>query len=163
MAIELGRLRPLKIIGLEISRTFVDIARGNAQDAGVDIEFREGDVASMPFEDGSFDFLMCTSSFKNFSEPQRALNEMYRVLKVGAKGWISDLRHDVSDTTINGFVKNEMKMRGLAGALMRYSFRRMLRPRALTQAQFEELISRTPFKKATITENEMELEVLLEK
>jgi ubiquinone/menaquinone biosynthesis C-methylase UbiE len=163
LAIELARLRPLKVIGLEISRTFVEIARANARTAGVDVEFQEGDVASMPFKDEAFDFIMCTSSFKNFAEPQRALDEMYRVLKSGSKAWISDLRHDVSDGAIDTFVKNEMKMSGLGGAFMRYSFKRMLRPRALTRAQFEELVSLTQFNKATITENEVDLEVLLEK
>lgn len=163
LAIELARLRPLKVTGLEISRTFVEIARANAREAGVDVEFQEGDVASMPFKDEAFDFLMCTSSFKNFAKPLKALAEMYRVLKSGSKAWISDLRHDVSDTTINTFVKNEMKMSGFGGVFMRYSFKRMLRPRALTKAQFEELISRTQFSNATITENEMDLEVLLEK
>lgn len=163
LSIELARLRPLKITGLEISRTFVEIARANAQAAGVDIEFREGDVALMPFEVETFDFLMCTSSFKNFSAPQQALNEMYRVLKKGATGWISDLRRDVSNATINRFVKDEMKMKGLSGAFMRYTFRHTLRPRALTKAQFEELIAGSLFEQAKITENEMDLEVLFEK
>jgi len=41
-AIELARRRNLRIIGLDISETFVAIARGNAQKAGVDIDFQLG-------------------------------------------------------------------------------------------------------------------------
>jgi len=163
LAIELARLRPLKIVGIEISRTFVEIARANARAAGVKVDLREGDVASMPFPDESFDFIMCTSSFKNFAEPQKALDEMHRVLKSGARAWINDLRHDVSDSTINRFVKEELKMGGFAGAFMKYTFRSTLRPRALTKTQFEKHVSLSRFNKVTITENEMDLDVLLEK
>jgi len=163
LAIELAKRRNLKIIGLDISETFVAIARRNAQSAGVNIDFQHGNVSAMPFENEKFDFLMCTSSFKNFSEPIKALNEMYRVLKPGAKAWISDLRRDVSTETIDSFVNDTMKIRGLAGIFMKYTFKHTLRPRALTRAQFKELIAKTPFTKVEITENPMDLEVLLDR
>jgi ubiquinone/menaquinone biosynthesis C-methylase UbiE len=117
----------------------------------------------MPFENEKFDFLICTSAFKNFSEPLKALNEMHRVLKRGGKAWISDLRRDVSNETIDNFVSDTMKIKGLAGIFMKYTFKQTLRPRALTGAQFKELVARTPFTKIEITENAMDLEVLLHK
>src|SRR5260370_12345623 len=52
-AIELARLGHDHVTGLDISRTFVDIARRNASDARVDVEFRYGNAASMPFDDNS--------------------------------------------------------------------------------------------------------------
>lgn len=163
LAIELARRRNVRIIGLDISETFVAIARANAQRAGADIDFQHGDVSAMPFENEKFDFLMCTSAFKNFSDPLTALNEMYRVLKPEGKAWISDLRRDVSNETIDSFVNDTMKISGLAGIFMKYTFKQTLRPRALTGAQFKELISKTPFTKIEITENPMDLEVLLDK
>lgn len=163
LSIELAKLRNLHIIALDISETFVAIARRNAQTAGVDVDFRLGNASAMPFENEKFDFLMCTSSFKNFSEPIKALTEMYRVLKPEGRAWISDLRHDVSDETIDSFVQDTMKVKGLGGTFMKYTFKHTLRPRALTAAQFKELIARTPFTKVEITENAMDLEVLLHK
>jgi ubiquinone/menaquinone biosynthesis C-methylase UbiE len=163
LAIELAKRRNLKIVGLDVSETFVAIARKNAHDAGVHIDFQHGNASAMPFENEKFDFLMCTSSFKNFSEPLKALNEMYRVLKPGGKAWISDLRHDVSDETINSFVRDTMKLSGLNGIFMKYTFKHTLRPRALTGAQFKELIAKTPFSKVDIKENAIDLEVLLGK
>jgi SAM-dependent methyltransferase len=74
-AIELSRLGGYQVTGLDISRTFVEIARRNAADARVDVEFRQGNAASMPFADDSFDFLLCRAAFKNFSQPVRALQE----------------------------------------------------------------------------------------
>jgi ubiquinone/menaquinone biosynthesis C-methylase UbiE len=163
LSIELAKLRKLQITGIDISETFVAIARRNAQIAGVDVDFQHGNASAMPFENEKFDFLMCTSSFKNFSEPVKALNEMYRVLKPGGKAWISDLRRDVSNETIDSFVHDTMKVRGFSGAFMKYTFKHTLRPRALTGAQFKELIAKTPFKKVDITENSIDLEVLLDK
>src|ERR1700733_3066891 len=68
-AIELAKLGNYQITGLDISHTFVDIARRNAADAGVKVDFRRGNAAGMPLESGSFDFLLCRAAFKNFTEP----------------------------------------------------------------------------------------------
>ncbi len=80
-AIELAKLGDYRVTGLDISETFVEIARANAAQAGVKVDFRRGDASNLPFPKESFDFLLCRAAFKNFSEPQRALEEMHRVLK----------------------------------------------------------------------------------
>lgn len=163
LAIELAKLRPLRITALEISRTFVDIARSNAREAGAQIDIQQGDASAMPFSSDTFDFLMCTSSFKNFSRPQEVLNEMCRVLEPGAEAWISDLRHDVSDATIDTFVRDTLKIRGFSGWFMRYTFKHTLRPRALSRPQFEALIAKTPFRRFEISENPVDFDILLRK
>src|SRR5208337_2090171 len=65
-AIELAKLGAFKITGLDISRTFVEIATENARNAGVRIDFRLGNASAMPFADDSFDFICCSAAFKNF-------------------------------------------------------------------------------------------------
>ncbi len=86
MAIELARLGAYRVTGLDISKTFVEIATANARAAGVVVEFRHGNASEMPFPvPGSFDFIVCQAAFKNFSEPVRALCEMHRVLKPAGK------------------------------------------------------------------------------
>src|SRR5262249_6288407 len=79
LAIELARLGPYRIVGLDISHSFVEMAAANAERAGVEVTFQHGDAARMPFEANSFDFIVCRAAFKNFAEPVRALNEMHRV------------------------------------------------------------------------------------
>lgn len=54
-------------------------------------DFRQGDAARMPFEDETFDFIICRAAFKNFAQPITALDEMNRVLKTGGKALILDL------------------------------------------------------------------------
>jgi ubiquinone/menaquinone biosynthesis C-methylase UbiE len=163
LAIELVKRRNCKVVALEISKTFLTIAQTNAREAGVDIEFRHGDVSTMPFDDNEFDFILCTSSFKNFGEPLKALNEMCRVLKTGGKAWISDLRRDISDDAIDDFVIRSMKARGVAGVFMKRTFKGSLRPRAYTSAQFKDLVSRTGFSACAIKENLIDFEASLRK
>ena len=163
LAIELVKRRNCNVVALEISKTFVSIAQANARDAGVDIDFRQGNASAMPFDDNEFDFVICTSSFKNFSEPLKALNEMCRVLKPGGKAWISDLRRDISDDAIDNFVSRSMKARGLAGVFMKRTFKETLRPRAYTGGQFKDLVSGTEFRECLIKENLIDFEASLQK
>src|SRR4051794_39116942 len=58
LAIELARLGPYQVVGLDISRSFVRMAVENAAKAGVAVEFRHGDAAAMPFDAASFDFVV---------------------------------------------------------------------------------------------------------
>src|SRR5690242_14112461 len=90
-AIEMARLNRFHVTGLDISHTFVDIARENARKAGVSVDFRQGNASQMPFAEGSFDFIICQAAFKNFSQPLQAINEMYRVLRSGGVAVIQDM------------------------------------------------------------------------
>jgi ubiquinone/menaquinone biosynthesis C-methylase UbiE len=83
LAVELARLGPRVIAGLDISSSFVRIALENAAKAGVSVDFRRGDVAAMPYADGCFDAMVCRAAFKNFGDPDKALAEMHRVLAPG--------------------------------------------------------------------------------
>ena len=57
-SIELAKLGDYKVTGLDISKSFVEIARKNAIGASVKVDFREGNASSMPFESNSFDFMI---------------------------------------------------------------------------------------------------------
>jgi protein-L-isoaspartate O-methyltransferase len=57
------------VTGLDISKTFVGLARKNAEKSGVHVRFEQGNASRMPFSDQSFDFLVCRAAFKNFADP----------------------------------------------------------------------------------------------
>ena len=88
LSTELAQLGAYRIAGIDVSRTFVRIARDHAARAGVEIDFQEGDAAALPFTD-MFDFIVCRAAFKNFSNPVGALREMHRVLRSGGKAMSS--------------------------------------------------------------------------
>ena len=159
-AIELAKLGNYQITGLDISETFVGIARANAAKAGVRVDFRHGNASNMPFANESFNFLLCRAAFKNFSEPQRALEEMHRVLRPGGQALIIDLRADASQTSINKAV-NDMHLGTVNEILTKLAFRFMLLKRAYTKSEFEGMISGTKFSDTKIQENLMGFEILL--
>jgi ubiquinone/menaquinone biosynthesis C-methylase UbiE len=161
-AIELAKLGSYEITGLDISKTFVEIAIANAAKAGVRVDFRRGNASNMPFANESFDFLVCTAAFKNFTEPKRALEEMHRVLRPGGQALIVDLRRDASQESINRAVDN-MKVGPINAVITKLTFRFMLLKRAYTRAGFEQLISLTDFHDAQIEENLIALEIMLTK
>jgi ubiquinone/menaquinone biosynthesis C-methylase UbiE len=143
-SIELARLGPFKIIGLDISHTFVQIAQKNAREQSVDVDFRHGNASAMPFEPGSFNFIYCRAAFKNFSEPVEAINEMHRALRPGGRAQIVDLRKDVTMEEINAYFKNNG--RGWLDAMFtRLTFRLCLIKRAYTKQNFLDMAKKSRF------------------
>src|SRR5579885_111566 len=125
LAIELARLGDFAITGLDISHSFVRIARANAAKAGVQVDFRHGNASAMPFPDSSFDFVVCRAAFKNFADPIGALNEIHRVLVPGGQASIYDLRPDASREAIDAEVDG-MGMSWLNRVFTKLTFRFML-------------------------------------
>jgi ubiquinone/menaquinone biosynthesis C-methylase UbiE len=162
LAVEMARLGDYRIVGLDISHSFVRMAGDHARALGFDIDFRQGNAAAMPFADASFDFIVCRAAFKNFSEPVKALNEMHRVLKPGGQALIIDLRKDVSNDEIAQYVDSRGGGRFNA-LIMTLTFRHMLRPRAYTKGDFAEMLGKTAFRQYEIKEESIGMEVWLRK
>jgi ubiquinone/menaquinone biosynthesis C-methylase UbiE len=143
-SIELARLGSFQITGLDISRTLVEIAQKNAREQSVEVNFRHGNAAAMPFEPDSFDYIYCRAAFKNFSQPIDAINEMHRVLRPGGQALIVDLRKDVSMDDINAYVKSSG--RGWFDAMFtRLAFRSFLIKRAYTKQDFLDMAQKSRF------------------
>lgn len=162
LSIELARGRRHRVTGLDISHTFVELARNNAAAEGVDVNFRRGNASAMPFADNSFDFVVCRAAFKNFSEPVRAIQEMHRVLRPGAQGVIGDLRRDSSMREITNYV-DSMETNVFNGLIVKATFRFMLLPRAYTADQFRQMLAQAPFAHTRIDEVPVGLEAWFQK
>jgi ubiquinone/menaquinone biosynthesis C-methylase UbiE len=162
LAIDLAKFGRFYVAGLDISKTFVQIASDNAAKAGVTVAFHHGDAAAMPFDAGSFDLIVCMAAFKNFAEPVRALNEMYRVLTRGGRAIIGDLRPDVSDETIAVEVQ-KMQLSWFSSLMTKLTFKHMLRKRAYSSEQWRDMVSQTPFPICDIREEAIGFEVSLGK
>jgi ubiquinone/menaquinone biosynthesis C-methylase UbiE len=162
LALELAKLGRFRICGLDVSRTFVQMASDNARAAGAAIEFRLGDAAHMPFGEDEFDFVVCRAAFKNFADPVGALDEIYRVLKPGAKASIFDLRKEATPEAIEREVA-EMNLSALNRWLTRWTFRHMLIPRAFGDASLREMTARTRFGSGEVVEDGVGFELRLAK
>ena len=163
LAIELAKRGQYAITGLDISKTFVEIAIANARRASVKIDFERGNASAMPFVDDTFDLIVCRAAFKNFSQPLEALNEMHRVLKPQGRALIIDLRRDASMDDIGAYIKDAKV--GWANALIyKATFRCLLIPRAYSKQQFTEMAASSRFGGiAEIIESGIGFEITLRK
>jgi ubiquinone/menaquinone biosynthesis C-methylase UbiE len=86
----------LRIVGVDISEEMLKTARSNlySSDLNKRIQYRQGDVQGLPFGNNTIDFVVSTFSLHHWSNPDEALQEIYRVLKYQGQFLIFDLRRD---------------------------------------------------------------------
>lgn len=72
----------VRLTGIDFSAGMLAIARERARRLGLDASLREGDAQALPFQDASFDSVVCTLSLCNIPDDRRAVAEMKRVRQV---------------------------------------------------------------------------------
>lgn len=72
-----------RVTGLDLTPELLERALENARIAGVEIEFHEGDVEKLPFENAAFDVVLSQFGHIFAPRPETAIGEMLRVLKSG--------------------------------------------------------------------------------
>ena len=159
--IELARLGRFRVTALDISRTFVEIATENARRQGFSVDFRQGNASDMPFDEGSFDLIVCQAAFKNFAHPVAALDEMHRVLRPGGTAVVQDMNRGASDADIDREVSG-MSVSRMSAFMTRVTLRR-LRRRAYTVDQLHALAAASAFGSCDIQASGMGMEVRLTK
>jgi ubiquinone/menaquinone biosynthesis C-methylase UbiE len=73
------------ITGVELSPAMLDLARQRATTLGRAADLREGDAEQLPFDDGSFDTVVCALSLCAIPDDRKAIGEMRRVLAPGGR------------------------------------------------------------------------------
>ncbi|MFI5490656.1 class I SAM-dependent methyltransferase [Micromonospora echinaurantiaca] len=73
------------VVGIELSPAMLDIARQYAADLGRAADLYEGDAEQLPFDDASFDAVVCALSLCTIPHPAEAIGEMKRVLVPGGR------------------------------------------------------------------------------
>ncbi len=82
----------LQVTGLDLSADMVKIADQTAQRRGLkNVTFRQGSASELPFPDAEFDLVVSTLSFHHWKQPEKALDEIYRVTREGGEAWIYDV------------------------------------------------------------------------
>jgi SAM-dependent methyltransferase len=81
-----------RVVGVDINEDMLRVAASAAAAVRPPIEWRHGDVATLPFADGTFDVACCEQALQFFPDPVRALAEMHRVLGAGGRVALSVCR-----------------------------------------------------------------------
>jgi len=76
-------LRGARVVGLDVTPELLEGARERADDAGVDVEWVEGDAQHLPFDDARFDRVISTFGAMFAPDHRRAAAELVRVCRPG--------------------------------------------------------------------------------
>jgi demethylmenaquinone methyltransferase/2-methoxy-6-polyprenyl-1,4-benzoquinol methylase len=87
LALEAVRLKPVEIVGIDISEKMLEIAKKKVSDRKISVPFSFQIAAAedLPFEDEEFDFVTVAFGVRNFEDLQKGFSEMRRVLKQNGK------------------------------------------------------------------------------
>ena len=81
-----------KVIGIDFTPAMIHKARMNAEKHGFNnVEFREGDIDSMPVNDNVADVIVSNCVLNLVPDKQKVIAEIHRVLKPGGHFSISDI------------------------------------------------------------------------
>ncbi len=85
LAIELAKIKPDTIIGVDIAETMLAMGDKKIEKKGLQnmITLQVGDSENLPFEDHSFDAAVVSYGVRNFETPLKGLKEIQRILKPG--------------------------------------------------------------------------------
>ncbi len=73
------------VVGIDISEEMLAIARKKCQELNLRIELLNANAESIPFADNYFDSVVSIATFEFIRNPQKALEEMFRVVKINGK------------------------------------------------------------------------------
>ena len=73
--------------GIDFSENMIDEAKKSCKTPAT---FTVADAEKLPFDDATFDIIVCNASFHHYTHPNTVLSEMHRVLKCNGKVLIGD-------------------------------------------------------------------------
>ncbi|HTV37147.1 MAG TPA: class I SAM-dependent methyltransferase [Xanthobacteraceae bacterium] len=80
------------VAAFDATEEMLEKAKARCAKAGVNnVEFKTGDAEDLPFPDGEFDGAVTRAALHHFADPQRAINEMFRVLRPGGVAIFADV------------------------------------------------------------------------
>ncbi|MBP1742377.1 MAG: putative methyltransferase [Deltaproteobacteria bacterium] len=165
LPIEIVKRSPhVRIIGVDLSRVLIRMARANALRAGyaTRVHFEVGNAANLRFEKETFDGVISTGMLHVLREPVSTIRECWRVLKPGQEAWIYDPARVCSQVDVAEWKASLSPFERLMDRFLPL-FARLNPPRAYTRKQVEEWIGRTSFKDYSVEEHGTEIKIRLRK
>jgi ubiquinone/menaquinone biosynthesis C-methylase UbiE len=75
----------ITLTGIDLSDAMLDIARSRATELGRTATLQQADAHALPFDDASFDTVVCTFGLCAIPDHTKAITEMTRVLRPGGR------------------------------------------------------------------------------
>lgn len=80
------------VVAFDATEQMLAQAKERCAKAGVrNVEFKSGDAEHLPFADAQFDGAVTRAALHHFADPQRAISEMFRVLRPGGVAVFADV------------------------------------------------------------------------
>ncbi|MGD9080168.1 MAG: class I SAM-dependent methyltransferase [Desulfobacterales bacterium] len=165
LPVEIVKRSPsINVIGVDLSRKLIEIARSNAAKAGLTdrLTFKAGNAGRLEFSDSSFDMVISTGMLHSLKEPVNVLQEIYRVLKTGREAWIFDPAKVASAVDLQKWKESlNLRERFFLWLFQLFGLHKPIK--AYTREQAIALIGKTDFKNYQIDERENEIRIKLKK
>ncbi len=81
--------RGCQVTAIDLAPEMLRRARANAEEAGVEIAFREGDLSTLPDPDATYDAIHCRCALQFSPAPVDVVLEFLRVIKPGGRVFVS--------------------------------------------------------------------------
>jgi len=96
------------VIAFDATEEMLEKARSRCARAGLlNVDFKCGDAENLPFDDARFDGLVTRLAVHHFANPQRAVNEMFRVLRDGGTAVVVDVvsSEDAAESSLQNAIE----------------------------------------------------------
>jgi SAM-dependent methyltransferase len=88
------------------------VAGANLRRAGLHANLRQGDVEALPYEDATFDTVLCTMAFTGYPDGRAALAEMLRVLRPDGRIVLIDVNYPADGNRLGTWMVKGFKAAG---------------------------------------------------
>ncbi len=137
-----------RAIGIDMTPEMIEKARKNAEEVAVkNVEFRLGEIESMPVENGSVDWIISNCVINLAPDKDSVFREAYRVLKPGGQLLVSDIVADHLPKWLRSTISNWANC--ISGALPEAQYLDSIRRAGLEEIQ---VFSKSPYAKIGKTE-----------
>lgn len=156
------RSSAVRIIGVDLSRPLIRMARANAARAGCTerVHFEVGNAAHLRFRSECFDGVASTGMLHVLRDPVSVLRECWRVLKPGQEAWLYDPARVSAYVDAAEWKASLSPFERLLYSLLPF-FVRLNPPHSFTRKQVTEWIGQTPFRLFEIDEQGNEFKITL--
>jgi ubiquinone/menaquinone biosynthesis C-methylase UbiE len=147
LLVEIHRRNPdIELYGLDVSAAMVAAAKQHLSD--IPAAIRQGNIERTEYESDFFDLITCTGSFYLWNRPEMCIQEIHRVLRVGATACLYETYQDFNADEVRKAVRANLRGEGLLRRLFMPHFLMKQLQMTYRTDEYAAIIQRTSFSKS---------------